>query len=887
MENQRPDPDTLLARVRQDEAKAARGKLKIFFGAAPGVGKTYAMLEAGRKAAKEGMDVVVGYVEPHARPETQTLVLGLDMLARRKVEYKGHTILEFDLDAALARKPQLILVDELAHTNAAGSTHEKRWQDIDELLEAGINVFTTVNVQHIESLNDVVAQITSVAVRETVPDSIFEKADEVELVDIAPDDLIDRLREGKVYLPAQAHRAIEHFFRKGNLIALRELALRKTTDRVSDQALIYRHEQDVTTIWPSSERLLVLVSASPMSARLVRATRRMAASLRANWTALHYESANARSLDSSSSERLDQNLRLAEQLGGHIASVAGASFADTVLDFARENNVTRIIVGKPLVPRWMEWFQGAHVYELIRKCGEIDVYVISGDSGEPLHHEIKVRRQTRPWIDYLWAGLMVVACTAICWMLFPFFAATNLAMLYLAIVVAVSLKLGRGASIMASILSVALFDVFFVPPYGTLAVSDTQYIFTFAVMLITGLVISELTARVRAQAESARRRERRTRALFEMSEQLSALPTQAAVAQTASRILKSSLGLDSWIMVPIETGLVSADPGALATPAKDVGVIKWVYEHRRAAGYGTQTLPGSDGIYLPLLVTGGIVGVLGVHRSESKDVLDTQQIQLLEAFAGQLAVVIERCNLAVSAEQIRLQMETEKMRNSLLSAVSHDLRTPLATITGAASTLAATNTHLGEDARQELAESIMDEGHRLNRLVANLLDMTRLDGGAIVLHRELQPIEEVIGVVLQRMNRELRTYKVVTDVPDDLPPVPIDDLLIQQVFFNLLDNAAKFSPDGGTITISVRRHHTLLMVQVADQGPGVPSGEESKIFDKFYRVDGQSRSGSGIGLAICRGIVYLHGGTIRALPTSDGGAIFEFSLPIGSDSENK
>jgi two-component system sensor histidine kinase KdpD len=882
MISDRPNPDQLLARLKEEEAKATRGKLKIFFGAAPGVGKTYAMLEAGRKLVKEGLDVVVGYVEPHARPETQALVLGLDVLERRAVEYKGRTLWEFNLEAALARRPQLLLVDELAHTNAPGSTHAKRWQDVEELLAAGIDVYSTLNVQHLETLNDVVAQVTSVAVRETVPDEIFERADEIELVDLAPDDLIERLKEGKVYLPDQAHRAIENYFRKGNLIALRELALRKTAERVGDQALSYRQQHDVSKIWPTSERLLVCVGSSPMSARLVRATRRMAVGLRAPWTALHVDIAGARVPSPDDCQRLEQNLRLAEQLGAKVASVSGGDFADAVINYARENNITKILVGKPQFSRWREWFRGAYVYDLIRNCGDIDIYVISGEEEELPRRVLAPPTAQQAWLPYMWASLGVAFCTLLCFLLSEFLAATNLAMIYFASVVAISLRWGRWPSILSAVLSVAAFDVFFVQPFGTLAVSDTQYLFTFAVMLLIGLIVSELTARVRAQADAARNRERRTAALYEMSRELSGLPTREAVAQTARRLIKTALDIDAWVVVPSgESTLVSADPTPEhPLPSKDQGVIKWVYEHRQAAGFGTDTLPGSDGLYLPLAVPGGIVGVLGGRPPHEHAPLDTYQVQLLKAFAGQLSVAIERCNLALEAERIRLQVETERLRNSLLSAVSHDLRTPLATITGSASTLVENQEQLSSIDRHELAESILGESERLNRLVGNLLDMTRLDAGAVTLHREMQPIEEVVGVVLHRLQRDLRQHRVETCVSNQLPPVPIDATLIQQVLVNLLDNAAKFSPPGTTIDISVEQTEGDLVVRVADRGPGLPPGHESQIFEKFFRGDGQARSGSGIGLAICRAIVTLHGGKIRAGNRKEGGAVFEFTLPI-------
>jgi two-component system, OmpR family, sensor histidine kinase KdpD len=882
MSDSRPNPDELLARVQAEEVKQQRGKLKIFFGMAPGVGKTYAMLQAARRAATEQVDVIVGYVEPHARPETHALVLGLDLMPRRIVHYHGKATEEFDLEAALARKPELILVDELAHTNAEGSTHPKRWQDIEDLLAAGINVYTTLNVQHLESLNDVVAQVTSIPVRETVPDHVFEQADEVELVDLAPDDLIERLREGKVYVSAQASRALENFFRKGNLFALRELALRKTAERVNEQAIGYRQEHDVSRIWAISERLLVCVGPSPMSAKLVRATRRLATSLRAPWVALHVELERAKILSPADQVRLEANLRLAEELGASVDTTYGVHFADAVLKYSHRHNITKIVVGKSRMTRWQELFRGAFVNDLIRRSGDTDIYVISGEAEPPLEHKPVVEKKPTQWTPYFGAMTAVGLCTLISFGLFQLFEATNLAMVYLACVVVVSLVWGRGPSVLATILGVAAFDFFFVKPYNTFAVTDTQYVITFAVMLVTGLVISALASRVYLQTNAIRDREQRTAALFALSRELTRLPTQATVSQATQRILRDSLAVQSWIIVRHPDGTLAPADGAAgsASPQKHDGVVRWVFDHQKPAGQGTDTLPGTEGTYLPLLGADGLVGVIGVQPLDHESRLSNSQLKLFEAFAGQVAMAFERCNLAVQAEKVRLQMETERLRNTLLSAVSHDLRTPLTGITGAASLLVEGNSQLTAEARRDLANSILDESDRLNRLVANLLDMTRLEAGAIQLQPVLQPLEEVVGVVLSRLERQLRHHPVTTNLPADLPPAMIDGLLIQQVLVNLLDNAAKFSPPGTPIDLSASVRNNELAVEVADRGPGIPPAEIDRIFEKFYRIDGQSSSGTGIGLSICRGIVEMHHGKICAENRPGGGAIFRFTLPL-------
>jgi two-component system sensor histidine kinase KdpD len=886
MSDQRPNPDALLARVQADEADKARGKLKVFFGAAPGVGKTYAMLEAARKVGKEGADVVVGYIEPHCRPETQALILGLDVLPKLEVDYRGTKLSEFNLDAALDLHPQILLVDELAHTNAPGVTHTKRWQDVMRLLDAGINVYTTLNVQHLESLNDVVAQITGVAVRETVPDSIFEQADEVELVDLPPDDLLERLREGKVYIAREAERAVANFFTKGNLIALRELALRRTAERVGEQMDVYRDKHAVRTAWPARERLLVCVGPSPFAARLVRATRRMAASLKSPWIAVHVETPRDADLSDTDRTQLMQNLRLAEQLGGETATISGQNVVEELVQYARSRNATKIVVGKPKQPRWKEMFRGSLVYELTRRCGDIDVYVISGDQ-EPATATVGSASVVfGSYWNYLWALLVVLICSGASAILAlsPRLEPTNLAMVYLAGVVAVALRLGRGPSILASVLSVAAFDVCFVPPQWRFSVNDTQYLLTFVVMLLTGIVISTLAARVQFQAISARRRERRTAALYAISRELAASPSRDQIARIAQQHVMAAADVRAIVLLPDkERKLLSAttDADGYALNAHEEAVARWVFEHGQIAGRGTATLPGSEGVYLPLSTSRGTVGVLGVVPADATRAVDLEQIHLFEALAGLIALALERAELEAEADQIRLDIETERLRSSLLSAVSHDLRTPLSVITGAGSTLLDSDASLDPTVRRELAASILDESERLNRLVANLLDMTRLQAGALEIKKQWQPIEEVIGASLARAARQLQDRPISTDIAADLPFVPLDDLLIQQVLVNLFENAARYTPEHTPIDISAHQQGQNIIVEVADRGSGLPLGDPNRLFEKFYRAGtAKPRSGAGLGLAICRGIVQLHGGKIQAENRTGGGAVFRFSLPL-------
>jgi two-component system sensor histidine kinase KdpD len=887
MGDRRRDPDALLLRVQAEEAKKARGKLKIFFGAAPGVGKTYTMLETGREQAREGIDVLVGYIEPHVRPETQALVLGLDVLARKELPYRGTKLVEFDLEAALAKRPQLILVDELAHSNAPGMTHAKRWQDVIQLLEAGISVYTTLNVQHLESLRDIVAQITGISVAETVPDSIFEEADEVELVDLPAEDLLDRLREGKVYVPRQAERAIQNFFSKGNLIALRELALRKAAERVGAEMDDYRQQHGVAGVWPVHERLLVCVGPSPFSARLVRATRRIARSLKAPWIAVHVETPADSRLSERDRDQLFQTLNLVEQLGGETANLSGHNLADELIHYARSRNVTKIIVGKPSRPRWREWLQGSLVYELTRKCGDIDVYVITGDPEKRSVTASEPAPAVSTAGDYFASFLAVVACTLVSWPLSHFLAPTNLIMVYLLGVVIVAMRFGRGPSVLASLLSVAAFDFFFIPPFLTFAVEDTQYVFTFAVMLGTALTISTLTTRVTFQAESARKRERRTASLYAISHQLAAARTPEQIAQAAVRHVAEAVDAKVAILLvnsgdgqlaAINAAAEGFDPGP-----HDEAVARWVFDHGETAGHCTATLPGSAGLYLPLLASHGTVGVLGVLPNRAWRSLEPERLHLLETLAGLIALAVERVQLAAEAARIRVQMETEKLRSSLLSAVSHDLRTPLSVITGAASTLLDGSDTIQPNLRRELLESILDEAGHLNRLVANLLDMTRLEAGAIEVHKEWQSVEEIVGAALGRTSQQLKGHSIVTHVQPELPFVPMDDLLIEQVLANLLENAAKYSPPGAPIELTGFANDTTLTVEVADHGPGLPPTDLNRVFEKFYRAANSSgRPGAGLGLAICRGIIELHGGQIEAENRPGGGTVFRFTLPLAT-----
>jgi two-component system sensor histidine kinase KdpD len=884
--SERPSPEALLQRLREEEARAGRGRLKIFFGASPGVGKTYAMLEEARAKRREGVDAIIGVVETHGRAETGALLEGLEVLSRKRLEYRGVTLEEFDLDAALARHPSVILVDELAHTNAPGSRHARRWQDVEELLAAGISVYTTLNVQHLESLNDVIAQITGVHVRETVPDAMVDEADEMELADLSADDLLRRLQEGKVYLPEQAAHAVQEFFRKGNLIALRELALRRTAERVDAQMRGYMREHGIRETWPAGERLLVCIGPNPAGARLVRAGKRMATSLKCDWVVLYVEAPGQR-ISASDRDALVQNLQLAQELGAQTVTLSGLNPAEEVLAYAQAHNATKIVVGKPTHPRWRDKLFGSMLDQLVRRSGDLDVYVITGDVEAERTRRAPLATRPAPAAEYAWAALSVTLSALVAFPVFRFLTVTDVAMVFLLGVALVAARYGRGPTIFASFLSIALFDFFFVPPRFTFAVSDVRYLLTFGVMLVIALIMTTLTLRIRAQAETARERERSTGALYAMSRELAGTRGQSELVVTVATHVRETFGAPAQILLPDETRRLRVPigtPPAYPIDEKEEGVATWVFEQGTPAGAGTDTLPAAQGLYLPLVASSGTIGVLGVRPPDPKRFQDPTVQRLLETFAGQAAGALERAMLAEQAQKEQVEIEAERLRTSLLSSLSHDLRTPLAAITGAASSLLE-GRGAPEATRRDMLTTILEEAQRMNRLIANLLDMIRVESGALQVQKEWQPLEESVGVALIRLEDRLRGREVKVNLPPDLPLVPLDAVLIEQVFVNLLENALKYTPPGTPIDISATAGEGLVTVEVADRGPGIPRGEENRIFEKFYRTSSvAATAGVGLGLTICRGIITAHGGRITADNRPGGGAVFRFTLPISGPS---
>jgi two-component system sensor histidine kinase KdpD len=899
--SERPDPDELLARVARKQAKARRGRLKIFFGMAAGVGKTYGMLEAARERRAENLDIVVGLAETHGRSETKALLEGLDLLPPKQIDYRGTVLREFDLDAALKRRPSIILVDELAHTNAPGSRHPKRWQDIEELLDAGIDVYTTLNVQHLESLNDDIGQIAGIRIWETVPDTVFEEADEVELVDLPPDELLLRLKEGKVYLPEQAQQAVRNFFRKGNLIALRELALRQTAHRVDAQMLDYREDNAIREVWQVSERILVCIGPNALAERLVRAGKRFAAGLRADWIVVYVETPELQRLTAEKRDAVLRVLRIAEQLGAETATLSSPAMSEAILKFASERNVTKIMMGKPSRRGWRRFALGSVVDTMIAEAHNINIYLLGSpqksreeeDMAQLTAHRQDVlpgllqRSKTRKkdyYLGYLWAVGVTLISAVLSRLMHGSFEQSNLAMIFLLGVALIAARFGRGPSAFASILGVLVFDFFFVTPYHSFAVSDSQYLVTLGAMLIVAMLISNLTANVRSQAKVAAHRERRASMLYAMSKDLAAAKSEAEIACTAVRHIHVEFGswnvilfpdADERIVFPAEESLPESLRGA------DLSVAQWVFDHNEMAGQGTTTLPGAKAVYFPIDDGSAVLGVLALEPVNLRRVFLPEQQKLLATFLRLIAQALTRLRLAEQAKTVALQIETEGLRNALLSSISHDLRTPLATIVGSASTLSESGASLKDEDRIELSRAIYEEARRMSNLINNILDMARLDAGMIQLNKDWYPLEEIIGTVLTRFNKRINGRVVRVTLPPGIPMIYCDAVMIEQVLTNLLENALRYTPAGSPLDIAAEISPDWIEISLADRGPGIPAGFENRLFEKFYRLhDETAQSGVGLGLPICRAIVSVHGGWIQAHNRPEGGAFFKFALPF-------
>ncbi|PZV33669.1 sensor histidine kinase [Mesorhizobium kowhaii] len=880
----RPSPDALLDHAERE----ARGRLRIFLGAAPGVGKTYEMLMSGRARLADGVDVVIGVVETHGRKETLALVEGYEVIARRKVDYKGRILDEMDIDAILARRPALVLVDELAHTNAPGSRHPKRYLDVQEILTQGIDVYTTLNIQHVESLNDVVAQITKVRVRETVPDSIIDQADDVEIIDLTPDDLIKRLEEGKVYFPNTAQRAIENYFSPGNLTALRELALRRTAQRVDDQLLIHMQAHAIPGPWAAGERVLVCLDARLGGSARVRYARRLADRLRAPWTALHVDSPRLASMPEEDKDRLATNLRLAQQLGAEVTTIPGQNVAQDIVRYATANNFTHIVVGRPTRSRWRELIEGSLTYDLIRNAGDISVHVISGNerNTEATSRSVKTADEQRQFQigPYLLSTAYVVGSLAFSAVLDQFLDVRNLAIIFLIAVLASAVTGGLWPALYACLVSALAFNYFFLEPRYTLTIRDPESIVALGVFLVVAVIASNLTARVQRQAVAARSRARATEDIYLFSKKLAGAGTLDDVLWATAFQIASMLKLRVVLLLP-EDGTITVKAGyppddTLAEA--DIAAARWAWEHNRAAGRGADTLPGAKRLYLPLRTGRTAIGVIGLDNDKQGPLLTPEQQRLLDALADQAAVAIERIQLVADVDRAKLAAEADRLRSALLTSISHDLKTPLAAIMGAAGTLREFAPALPEQDRAELLTTVLDESERLNRFIANLLDMTKIESGAMEPNYAFHYVGDIVGSALQRARKIIAEHKTEIDIPSDLPMLKVDPVLFEQALFNLLDNAAKYAPPGSTIRVQGWTDNGSVILQIMDEGPGIPSGDLERIFDTFYRVRkrDQVRAGTGLGLSICRGFIEAMGGTITAANRTDrSGAVFTIKMP--------
>ncbi|MEW6024039.1 MAG: DUF4118 domain-containing protein [Pseudomonadota bacterium] len=873
----RPDPDAVLAQVRAQEKRDARGSLRIYVGASAGVGKTYAMLLEARKLAAGGTPVLAGVVETHGRQDTAALLAGLDLLPARSLPYRGKALAEFDIDGALARRPTLILVDELAHSNVPGSRHPKRWQDVEELLAAGIDVFTTLNVQHLESLNDVVAGITGVKVAETVPDSVFDGADDVVLVDLPADELLARLKAGKVYGSAQAERASANFFRKGNLIALRELALRRTAERIGDDVRAYRVEQAIAPVWKTDGALLACVGPGGTGEHVVRNCARLAGQLDCAWHAVYVETPALQRLPDAARAATLGVLKLAQELGAATAVLPDAEPAPALLSYARAHNLQRLVLGRAR-RRW-----GRHLHaKLAQLAPDVDLLEVGAGAADRARAAQEPSAIAPPKVNqlrYLWAGLAGLGAALLFAPLSGLLDLANIAMLFLLVVLIVAVRFGRGPSVLATCISVAGFDFFFVAPRFNFAVSDVQYLITFGVMLAVGLITGQLTAGLRFQAQVARKREARAQSLYEFARELSGALQNEQVLESTRATIARALGARAVLMLPDAEDRIVV--GATELAGLDAGVAQWAFDHASPAGHGTHTLPGSPLFYLPLRAPMRTRGVLAIAPDGGRWLPLPEQRQQLDTYATLAAIALERVHYIEVAQAALVSMESERLRNSLLAALSHDLRTPLTALVGLSESLVRANPPLAP-ADRDTAAALHEEARRLGTMVANLLDMARIESGAVRLNQQWQALEETVGSALRPLRQALGTRVIRTRIPADLPLLRFDAVLLERVLSNLVENAAKYTPPASTVTIAARVRDDWVDVTVSDDGPGLPPGREEALFEKFAR--GQQESalpGVGLGLAICRAIVEAHGGRIAAGRSAEGGAAITFSLPRG------
>lgn len=886
-EPNRPSPDALLEAARREER--TRGRLKIFLGAAPGVGKTYEMLTVGRARLKAGTDVVVGVVETHGRAETEALLDGFEVVPRRAVPYHGAVLEEMDLDALLARRPALALVDELAHTNAPGSRHPKRYQDVEELLDAGIDVLTTLNIQHVESLNDVVASITRIRVRETVPDGVLDRADDIEVVDLNPDDLIERLKAGKVYVPGDAERALKHYFSRGNLTALRELALRRTADRVDDELLSHMRAYAIAGPWAAGERVLVCLSEDPRSAGLVRYAKRLADRLHAPWTALVVEGPRAASLTEAERDRVAETLRLADRLGGDTVTLPGGRrIADDILAYAQSANVNHIVVGKATRSWTFELVNGSVVHDLVRRSGNISVHVVAGEAAPvaaSLARAVTTSSPASPaFRSYALALVATAAGLALALLLQPHAGVENADLFLLTAIVGVAVRFGLGPSLAAVLAASLAYNFFFLPPVYTLTIADPTNVAAFLLFTVVAVVVSNLAARARLTAVVSQARAKSSERLFGFSRKLAGCGTLDDVLWATSAQVAAMLKVRVVLLLPDGKAVTvrAGYPPEDRLEEADLAAAQWAFDNERPAGRGADTLPGAKRLFLPMRTGRGTIGVIGLDADGTGPILTPEGRRLLDALADMGALAIERVRLVEDLDRAERAAETDRLRQALLTSISHDLRTPLASVLGAASTLRDLDAALSAEAKAELLATVIEESERLNRFIANLLDMTRLEAGAVAPNLAPQDVAEIVDTALRRTQAILSGHRVAVEVDPELPTLRLDPVLFEQVLVNLLDNAAKYAPEDSTVTIRARYDGRAVRIEVLDEGSGLPEADIERVFDKFYRVrkSDRVRAGTGLGLAISRGFAEAMGGTVTAGNRRDrSGAVFTVALP--------
>ncbi|AKR44238.1 sensor histidine kinase KdpD [Methylophilus sp. TWE2] len=891
----RPNPDQLLKQLDLENQKSLRGKLKIFFGSSAGVGKTCAMLNAAHTLHKEHVHVLVGVIETHGRSETASRAQGLPSLPLKEILYRGKKLKEFDIDEALRRHPTVILVDELAHSNVEGSRHKKRWQDVEELLSSGIDVYTTVNVQHIESLNDIVAQITGVKVQETIPDSVFDLADEVVLIDLPPEELLQRLDEGRIYIPEQAQKASKHFFRKGNLIALRELALRRTADRVDAQMQEYRQDQAIQHVWQANERILVGIGPSKAFESLIRTAARLAQNMKADWLVVYVETPALQNISMASRKQITELLRLAQSLGATTANVSGDSVTHKLVEYAQSHNVSRIVIGKPTRSMLSRFFHPSVSDELAKVVSDIDVHIVMRgrekavkDSKAMPGLDMRAHFSDEKRQGYVWALIISAITSLVASVLLPYFELANIIMLYLLGVMLISIRYGRGPGIASSFLSVSIFDFFFVPPRFSFTVADTQYLLTFAIMLSVALVISNLTSSLRKQAIVANYRERRSLALYEVGKELASALTTGHIVEVSTHHVAKIFNSKVAILTPdaneqLEVAQTNESGNAALQETTlldvDLGIAQWTYDRQQQSGLGTDTLPSSKILYIPLKAPMRTRGVLAISPENNHDIYLPEHRQLLDTFASQIGLALERKHYVEIARDAVISMETERLRNSLLSAISHDLRTPLTSII--ATTEQLKETISARTNAFKMLTGLHDQAIRMQNLVLNLLDMARLQSGTVKLNSDWHLLEEIVGSAINGLQTTLQQHRVVVTPMEDIPLLYVDAILIERVLSNLLDNACKYSDAGTTITISAKQQGGQVSVTFSDEGQGLPPGMETSIFQKFTRGKSESTiPGVGLGLSICKAIIEAHGGKIWADKNEKVGTTFTFTLPV-------